>query len=75
MDFALDCAMPSVMTTQRKLKWTRKSSCKCVKTDLPQTGPVIIRCAEHRGIPSKSGRLLCYWDDDGIVRREGHVEA
>lgn len=54
--------MPSLMDTQRK--------CKCKKLTLPQSGRVVIRCEQHRGKPSKSGRLGCYLDDDGIVRRE-----
>lgn len=48
----------------------KKRKCKCRKENLPQAGRVVIRCAEHRGKPSKKGRLLCYWDADGIVRRE-----
>lgn len=47
-----------------------KQKCKCRKMNLPKAGKVVIRCDQHRGKPSKSGRLVCYLDDDGIVRRE-----
>ena len=53
--------MPSVMEKTPK--------CKCRKMNLPRVGKVIVRCAEHRGKPSKK-RLVCYLDDNGIVRRE-----
>lgn len=58
------------MSKLRKPKWERKLSCECVKADLPKSRRVVIRCAEHRGKLSKSGRVLCYRDADGIVRRE-----
>lgn len=47
----------------------KKPKCKCRKLDLPRAGKVVIRCAEHRGKLSKK-RLVCYFDDAGIVRRE-----
>ena len=47
--------------------WKRKP-CGCIKADLPRAGKVSIRCSRHRGKPSK--RLLCYFGEDGIVRRE-----
>lgn len=50
-----------------KPKWERKP-CGCVKAELPAAGRVMIRCGRHRGKPSK--RELCYFDADGIVRRE-----
>jgi hypothetical protein len=50
-------------------KWERKE-CGCVKTTLPISGKVAIRCARHRGKPSK--RLLCYWED-GIVRVDNGI--
>lgn len=49
-----------------KRRWNKKS-CGCVKTNLPSAGRVLIRCSLHRGKPSK--RELCYFDQDGIVRR------
>ena len=58
------------MTKQRKAKWERQTSCRCTKADLPRFGRVLIRCETHRGKPAKSERVLCYWDADGIVRRE-----
>ena len=48
----------------------KKPKCKCWKTKLPLSGRVVVRCEKHRGKPSKSGRLVCYFDEDGIVRRE-----
>lgn len=56
------------MEKRRKLKW-KKEPCGCVKTELA-IGPVVIRCTRHRGKPSKAGRIVCYFDDDGIVRRD-----
>lgn len=53
--------MPSGMETKPK--------CKCRKLDLPRAGKVVIRCPEHLGKPSKK-RLVCYFDEQGIVRRE-----
>ena len=50
-----------------KPKWERKP-CGCVKTQVSM-GKVMVRCIKHRGKPSKSGRLLAHFDDDGIVRR------
>ena len=67
--------MPSGMAKKRKLKWERKRSCKCLKANLPIAGRVLVRCELHRGKPSKSRRLLCYWDADGIVRLEDQLEA
>lgn len=52
----------------KKPRWKRKP-CGCVKTTL-NIGRVVIRCPKHRGKPAKSGWVLCYWDADGIVRRE-----
>lgn len=46
----------------------KKRKCKCRKENLPRAGRVVIRCAEHRGKPSK--RTLAYFDPDGIVRLE-----
>jgi len=64
--------MPSSMA---KSAWD-KSPCGCVKTELPRCGRVVIRCQQHIGKPTKKGnRVLCYFDDAGIVRREGHAEA
>lgn len=45
--------------------WDRKP-CGCVKTELG-IGKVVIRCDRHRGKPSKK-RLVCYFDEHGIVR-------
>lgn len=50
--------------------WKRKR-CGCVKASLPLSGKVQIRCARHRGKPATAGRLLAYFDADGLVRREG----
>lgn len=58
----------SSMEKKRKPKWERKP-CGCVKTEL-SIGKVLVRCTRHRGKPSKSGRVLCYFDDAGIVQRE-----
>lgn len=55
--------MPSIMD--------RKQKCKCLKMNLPKSGRVVIRCPEHLGKPSKSGRMVCYIGADGIVRQEG----
>lgn len=49
-----------------KPKWERRS-CGCVKTNLPQSERVMIRCLKHRGKSSK--RTLAHFDEDGIVRR------
>lgn len=48
----------------------KKPKCKCLKMDLPNAGKVVVRCEKHRGKPSKKGRMVCYLDADGIVRRE-----
>jgi len=50
-----------------KPKWDRRP-CGCVKTNLPRSGRVMIRCTKHRGKPSK--RRLAYFDDAGVVRSE-----
>ena len=50
-----------------KPRWNRKP-CGCVKTELPRAGKVAIRCAKHRGKPSK--RTLAYFDEAGCVRVE-----
>lgn len=50
-------------------KWNRRP-CGCVKTSLPKAGKVLIHCSKHRGRPEKEGRLVCYFDDDRIVRVE-----
>lgn len=50
-----------------KPKWERKL-CGCVKTELLSTGRAMIRCGKHRGKSSK--RMLFYFDENGIVRRE-----
>jgi hypothetical protein len=63
--------MPSVMDKPRKVKWEKREKCGCVKATLPRTGKVMIRCARHRGKPTKTDRTLCYFDDVGMV----HVEA
>lgn len=55
------------MAKKRKTEWERKE-CGCVKTNLPRSGRVMIRCTKHRGKPSK--RELAYFDADGIVRKE-----
>lgn len=60
--------MPSVMEKKRKAKWKRKP-CGCVKTELT-IGKVMVRCIRHRGKPTKSDRLLCYFDDAGIINWE-----
>lgn len=58
------------MGKTRKLKWKKEPcACGCVKTELA-IGRVVIRCTRHRGKPSKGGRIVCYFDDDGIVQRE-----
>lgn len=49
-----------------KPRWDKKP-CGCVKTNL-SIGRVMIRCTKHRDKPSK--RALCYFDEDGIVRRD-----
>lgn len=54
---------------KRKPEWNRKD-CGCVRTELPSVGKVLIRCARHREKPYAGKRVLCYWGDDGIVRRE-----
>jgi hypothetical protein len=57
--------MPSVM---EKTNWERKA-CGCIKTDLARAGRVIIRCRQHLGKPiKKSGRMVCHFDEAGIVR-------
>ena len=48
--------------------WDRKP-CGCVKAKLPQVGKVLIRCERHRDKPYKGKRVLCYWDDSGLVAR------
>lgn len=55
-----------------KPKWEREP-CGCVKTDLPSTGRVMIRCPKHRGKPTK--RLACYFDEHWIVQREARASA
>ena len=67
---------------EREIGWSRyassmekKPKCKCWKTTLPLTGRVVVRCEKHRGKPSKSGRLVCYLDEDGIVRRDTGVPS
>jgi hypothetical protein len=52
-----------------KVLWKRKA-CGCVNSYLASAGPVSIRCARHRGKRAKKGRALCYFDSEGIVRRE-----
>ena len=49
-------------------EWERKE-CGCVKTRLPSVGKVLIRCTQHRDEPYKGKRVLCYWDESGIVQR------
>jgi hypothetical protein len=49
--------------------WDRKP-CGCVKTKLPRVGKVLIRCERHREKPYKGKRVLCYWDDSGLVQRK-----
>lgn len=56
------------MAKKNKLEWERKR-CGCVKTELPVTGKVLIRCERHRDKPYKGKRTLCYFDDQGIVQR------
>lgn len=56
------------MAKKRKPEWERKK-CGCVKTELPSVGKVLIRCARHRDKPYDGKRVLCYWDDSGIVQR------
>jgi hypothetical protein len=48
-------------------RWTKKP-CGCVKTRLPRSGKVTIRCERHRGKPAKEGRLLAHFEE-GMVRR------
>lgn len=60
--------MPSGMAKKRRTKWRRKA-CGCVKATL-SVGPVLVRCTKHRGKPAKDGRVLCYFDGDGLVRPE-----
>lgn len=60
--------MPIGMAKTRKPQWERKP-CGCVKTRL-SVGRVLVRCRKHRGKPTDSGRLLCYFDDDGLLKRE-----
>ena len=55
------------LSGMEKTQWEKKP-CGCVKTTLPRAGKVAIRCAKHRGKPSK--RRLCYFDDAGQVRAE-----
>lgn len=50
----------------------KRKKCGCVNAVLT-IGPAAIRCARHRGKRAKKGRALCYFDSDGIVRRE-HAE-
>lgn len=64
--------MPSVMDKTSKTKWKRKK-CGCIVTELRNAGPVVIQCEGHRGTPDKKGRTLCFFDEEGIVRREGDV--
>ncbi len=52
-----------------KVRWKSKP-CGCVNTRSPGIGKMTIRCSRHRGKPSKKGRLLCYFDEAGIVRLE-----
>lgn len=61
-------ARRSGMPTGMGKTWDKKP-CGCVKAKLERAGGVIIRCPQHRGKPSKSGRLLCYWDE-GLVHTE-----
>lgn len=49
--------------------WVQRK-CGCVKATLPHSGKVAIRCPKHRGKKCKKGRLLCYFDEEGIVRTE-----
>lgn len=59
------------MTRQAKMsrsRWTPKE-CGCVKATLPEAGKVTIRCEQHREKPPKKGRLHCYFDENGMVRR------
>ena len=52
-----------------KARWNRKD-CGCTKGNLPRAGRVMVRCSRHRGKPCKDDRVLCYFDGDGIVRKE-----
>lgn len=62
--------MPSVMDKIKKVKWEKREKCGCVKATLPKSGKVMIRCAKHRGKPTKTDRKLCYFDDAGQVKLE-----
>ena len=57
------------MAKKRKAEWERKK-CGCVKATLPSVGKVLIRCTRHRDKPYSGKRVLCYFDDQGIVQRE-----
>lgn len=63
----LQCAMPRGMA---KSDWD-KQPCGCIKTELRSAGKVVIRCKQHLGLATKKGnRIVCYFDDNGIVRRD-----
>jgi len=51
-----------------KPSWDKRA-CGCIKANL-RAGKVMIRCEKHLDKPTKSGRLLCYFDSDGIVRSD-----
>lgn len=51
------------------LRWNPRK-CGCVKANLPQSGKVMVRCARHRGKPSKKGRMLAYFGESTIVTKE-----
>lgn len=47
-------------------RWELKL-CGCIRTDLSQSGKVLIRCERHRGKSSKK-RLVCHLEDGIVVR-------
>ena len=52
------------------MKWD-KAKCGCVKSELPRSGLVVIRCIKHRGaLVTDQAARLCYFDDTGMVRAE-----
>jgi len=52
-----------------KTRWDKKP-CGCVKANLTSAGKVMVRCTKHRGKPSKRGRMLGYFDEQGQVCAE-----